>query len=102
MIDINVTVGNYTGINIDNESLIYGTLLPSSSASRDINLTNGPVISSAHIDSIGYTSKWINIGENDFRLMPNEVKSVPIKISIPSDADYGNYTGTLRITLRRI
>lgn len=101
-VPLDFMVGDSIGFNLDNDALHFGILPKSSAASRSFNLTNNyeyPVKINIKFDSSNVD--WISIGKNGFILQPNEIKGVPISLTIPSNAEEKQYNATLKIVMLR-
>ncbi|MBR9692165.1 hypothetical protein GOV06_05270 [Candidatus Woesearchaeota archaeon] len=100
-IDMHLTVGNYTGFDINTSALIFGTVIPSSYAKRIINITNiDEDIHNVYIEPTGELAEWTSISETEFILIKDESKEIEIIIYAPSDAEHGKHTGRLKIIFR--
>ena len=95
------SVSDYVGINTDNDSLKFGTVMPGGEIKRKITVINPFEISvetSLNLES--QVSGWISISEKDFILNPSKNKTLSVTLSIPGDGAYGNYTGILRLVMK--
>jgi len=100
-IDMSLTVGDYTGFDVNTSSLIFGTAAPSSFIKRSVNITNiDENTHEIHIKATGDLKKWISISETEFILKKEESKEISIKANIPNDAEYREYEGKLKIIFR--
>ncbi len=98
---MHLTVGNYTGFDVTTNALIFGTVMPSSYAKRKINITNiNERIHKIYIKPTGELAKWTTLSENKFVLKEGQSKEIAIKIDVPHDAEYREYTGSLKIIFR--
>lgn len=101
-IDIYLTVGNYTGINVNSSALWFGTIPQNAVAQRNIIINNGDAWPRrVWIKAQGEIAKWISVTDNGFLLKPNEGMQVGVVVSIPPDAAQKNYTSQLEIVLIR-
>ena len=99
-IPMDFKVDNYLGIVTDNDALHFGTLSPGNSGDRFISLKNDntfPV--TITITFKGEAGKYIWT-EPEFILEEGEEREITIRVTVPSDLAYGNYTGTAYITFR--
>ena len=96
-IDMHLTVGSYTGFNVDSDAVYFGTIMPYGIVTRTINITNLDKMSLVNMKVYGDMKGWIYVSENNFILGPNENKDVRIMIYVPKDAEYKNYEGELKI-----
>lgn len=100
--EIYLTVGNYTGFNVNTSALYFGTLMPGTSATRFVLIKNdasNPL--EAFFSLNGDAASFISVNESVV-LGAYQNTTVEIRAFIPTTAAYGNYTGTLRITSRRV
>jgi len=100
-IDMYLTVGNYTGFNVDTDAIYFGTIMPSGRGTRIINITNSNQISIVNIKSYGELKEWIYISENNFILNPNEDKTVNVMVYVPKNIEYKDYKGVLKIRFKK-
>ncbi len=100
-IEMHLTVGNYTGFDVNTSALIFGTVIPTSSVKRTFNVTNTD--DKAHkvfVKVKGSLADWTSFSENRFILAGRESKDIDVIIDVPSDAEYGKYEGMIEILLR--
>jgi len=100
-IDMDLTVGNYTGFDVNTSALIFGTTVPNSYVKRTINITN--IDENNHkvsIKAYGELKEWTSISEDSFTLKGDETKEIDVEIRVPTDADRREYTGDLKILFR--
>lgn len=100
-LDMFLTVSNYTGFNVDTDAIYFGTIPNGGSGKRIILLHNLDVNSEVLIKKEGNFMDWILLEENNFFMEANESKNVSVSVRVPADADYGNYTGKLKIVFKR-
>jgi hypothetical protein len=100
-IDMYLTVGNYTGFDVNISALTFGTIAPTGSAKRTINITSiADKKQKVCIKAQGELKQWTTISEKTFILNKDESKEVEIKVKVPSTAEYRKYNGTLKISFR--
>jgi len=99
--DMSVGVGNYTGFDVSTDRVTFGTVMQSGISHRDVILANND-----NYDKMANFAVEGNIKE--FAIVPasqlakaNANTSIPVTASIKSFTEYGNYTGKLKISLRR-
>ena len=100
-IDIYLKVSNYTGFNVNTSAVFFGTIIPSGMASRDIIVTNEDA--EAHKVNIkiqGELNNWITISENGFSLESEQNRTIKLTLSVPYNAEYGNYTSKVKIIFK--
>lgn len=101
-IPMDITVSNYTGFNVDNDSIHFGTLMRGSSGSRNITITNNRSSScSITTHLLGDLSKWVSVSEREFIVDSHKSAVITVRVSVPYTAEFGNYTGTLRFVSTR-
>lgn len=101
--DMYLTVGEHIGFNVDIDAIYFGTLPQEGAGSRRIILKNDEDFSKkVKISASGELADWVWLEENNFVLSKNETKEVRIYVSPPEYAEFGNYTGKLRITFRKV
>ncbi len=97
-LDIYLKVGNYTGIDVDTSAVVFGTIMPTGRASRDIVITNEDVKQhKIRINIAGKLKDWITMSDNRFNLDASENRTITLTINVPGNARYGNYTDRLMI-----
>lgn len=97
-----ITVGEIVGFNVGTEAVFFGTIQRGGSGNRDLIVTNNytfPV--KIDIRAYGELAKWVYVSENGFLLQPNENKTVKVSLIVPKDANFGNYTGILKVNFRK-
>ena len=100
-IEMYLTVGNYTGFDVNASALIFGTVMPSSSAQRTVNITNiDENMHKVYIKPTGELAKWTSISEDKLILKGDESREVKVRVSAPLDAEHGEYTGKLKIIFK--
>lgn len=101
--DMYLTVGDYVGLNVDTDALYFGTIFPDGSGYRTLTLGNDGFFSKrVKIDVTGELRDWVWTAENNFILDRNENKEITVHVSVPKDAEFGNYTGRLRMEFRKV
>jgi len=101
--NMGLIVGNRTGFDVDTEKLSFGMIMPTSSSTRYIVLSNKkdyPL--NVYVNFYGNFAEWVSVSENYFVLKPDEEKKLSFTASAPRDAAYGNYTGKARFVFKRV
>ncbi len=93
---MHLRVSEYYGFNISTEGVVFGTIPPGVSGKRDI-IISATEPKHVVITAEGELAKWVVAEQNNFLIQENESKNVGILIHVPEDAEFGNYTGTLKI-----
>lgn len=102
--ELGINVDNLAGFNVSSSEnfLQFGTSKPGSIVSRYLIFNNTEGKSSKVImKSYGDIKEWVAVSENNFVLEGNQNKSIKINVAIPKDADYGAYSGELKIIFMR-
>jgi cell division protein YceG involved in septum cleavage len=101
-VNISMTVGNYTGIDVSTSALSFGTAMRTSTVKREVIITNEyPDRIKSKLSILGNLSTWTSLSEDSFFLMTNESKTVEVSVTVPEGAEFGNYSGKLRISFTR-
>ena len=90
-------VGDKPGMDADSDLITFGRLPPKGAAVRNINLKNNGGQKEAEVMATGNISGWITVSENEFVLERGERKTLKVITRVPSNAEYGKYTGTFRV-----
>lgn len=100
-LNTSIQVGNTTGINLENESLAFGRMVPNTSVQRHIEINNRY---SNHLlvnlTTKGNISQFIS-HENMVRIEPSETKEIGVAASIPKNQTKGNYSGTFTAIMKK-
>lgn len=91
--DIEFSIGDEIGVISDRFNLNYGTLLPGMASVKELNFEN-----SHDFDVVVYVSVEKDLveyffGDKKFFLLANQKVQYPLKLSVPLDVEYGNYSG---------
>ena len=101
-IDMYITVGNYTGFNVNTSALFFGTVAKSGSSERYVVVTNEYSEElKVKINIKGELEDWTSLSEKKFMLEKNANKTVNVKVNIPPDVEFGDYTSTMEIKFIR-
>ena len=92
-------VGNHIGFDLNTSVITFGMVIPSGNAVRHLDLKNGEQKNKFQILAFGDLADWIKLSENDFVLQPYEKRTLNITAQVPEHANFGNYTGTLRVII---
>ncbi len=102
-IEMTLEISDKAGFAINGSALVFGRLTPLTSSDKQIILTNGysfPIV--VVFNFTGNISEYM-IKNNPERLEVGGRKNVTIStIFIPQGAVFGNYSGTLKITFKRV
>jgi len=100
-----VTVADRIGFNLNasESELYFGAAPPTASLTRTLIFDNtDPRPSKVIIKSYGKIKDWMIASENNFILGGNENKTVKITIVVPKDAEFGDYTGKIKLVFKRV
>lgn len=105
--DIDLTmqlqVSDYVGFNIDTDAIYFGTVTPGGSSERIVTINNTEQYSTrVRILTGGDLAQWVSASENNFRINPLEERNITLKVKVPANTSYGNYTGIVKIRLKKI
>jgi len=97
-IDVYVTVEDIAGFNVNSSALYFGAIPPRGIGNRDIFLFNDDCSKcSVNLRGDGEIANWLSISDNNFVMFKGDNKTINVKVYIPSDAEYDNYTAKLKI-----
>lgn len=100
-VDMYLTVGPYIGMNIDQTGIFFGTVPPGGEAERIITINNEDNWEkNVHFEASGNISSWVSL-PGDSVIEANKRTNFTIHVSVPTDAEYGDYTGKLHLALKR-
>ena len=97
-LEMRLQVSDYVGFDVETSAIVFGTVPPGGMGQRDIiinNLADEP--RNILIRAEGGLSEWVSVSENMFLVLANEEKPVSVHVQVPEDAEFGNYTGTMKI-----
>ena len=98
---ISVSVADYLGINVDSDSLKFGTIPPGSNGKRKITIINPFNLTvKAETEVQGEIKDWISYYPTTFYLNQNKGKEIEITINIPENQEFGNYSGTFAVVFK--
>jgi len=98
---ISVSVADYLGINVDSDSLKFGTIPPGSNGKRKITIINPFNLTvKAETEVQGEIKDWISYYPTTFYLNQNKGKEIEITINIPQNQEFGNYSGTFAVVFK--
>lgn len=97
--EVEFSVGDTTGINVDTDKLYFGRIVRGGSAQRTVNIENGYIFPlRVKIFASKEIIDYIFL-DNEFIVEPGKVTHVPITLNVPLDMPYGNYSGKIRFDL---
>lgn len=92
--DIDYTVGDYVGINLDEDAIHFGTAHKGTTHRRYMKISTDRDV---FVKIILYDIEYIIIEEADFLLHSGETKNVPLLLNLPLNAEDGHYSGKLKV-----
>jgi hypothetical protein len=99
--DVKVQKPMKIGFNIDDDALHFGIVPPGSNAVRSVVIENNQGSRFVVITKTGDFADWVSISENNFILEPLTDKKINFRVTIPSSAEQGNYTGSITVKFYR-
>jgi hypothetical protein len=101
-LDARVIVSNRTGFDINSSALIFGEVMPSGAATRDIFIDNNHnEVIRIKIYSTGNISSFLQF-ESDFILQKNKTRKVGFSVYIPKGTKHGIYNGKVIIEVKKL
>lgn len=101
-LDIQLTVANHLGFNVDTDKLYMGTAFRGNTASRKVLIENKEYEKSiARLKVFGELKGWITVSENNFVLKKGESKIIEVKVNVPENAQLRDYNSRLVLTFTR-
>jgi len=98
-IEMEIKVSDHIGINLDTESLIFGTVIPGGGATRSLRIeSDEPVFVTVKLK--GALAKWSGVKENNFVF--NGTKFLTFFVNVPKFTQFGNYTGEAIIIFKKV
>lgn len=94
--------GENMGFDLSPGNMNFGKIVPGSSASRDITITNKfsiPTITK--IESSGEVSKCLVVSENNFNLKPNQSKNITFSCFLELGIELKEYAGEIIIITKK-
>ena len=102
ILNISMEVAGKAGVNLDNETLAFGTILPGGSLERHVRVRNRysyPL--SVTIQAEGdLMREWLKYPEN-IRIKPYNETTIGFSVSPPLTAPLGNFSGRVKLILKR-
>jgi hypothetical protein len=99
--EMSLSVGNYVGVNLNTTQLTFGTVPPTGASQRDVAISNTADYDKAALFTVeGDMSRFVRPPAETVVKAHSNI-FVPVKAEVPAGTEYGNYTGKLRIFLRR-
>lgn len=101
-LDIQLTVANHLGFNVDTDKLYLGTIPRGNIGSRGVIVDNYEYQKSVvRLKVHGELKDWITVSENNFVLEKGESKLIKVKVNVPEDSELKDYESKLIITFTR-
>ncbi|MEI6058707.1 MAG: hypothetical protein WCP89_02955 [archaeon] len=96
-----VVVGENPGFDLNKTALTFGKIVPGNGASRGLIIKNNFERNVAvEITSSGEISAFLTASENNFILMPREIRNVSFSVFFPSGSEMKKYGGWIDIKLK--
>ena len=102
--DMNITVGDHVGFDVDNETLAFGMVMSGSTSSTRFILLGNDMDYPLRVEfkASGEFADWIDINNEQTILEAHETRKVPVSATAPSDAELGDYRGKMRIIFKKV
>lgn len=100
-IDVRFNVSNSLGADLNGSAITFGNVFPGSIATRNIDLINNR---NFPVEASFFASEGIInfISVENTTILPGEKLLVPVKLIVPDELAYGNYSGRLKIVITRL
>ena len=96
-----VEVSDHYGFDINGSALVFGMLIPGTSASKEISIENNhDQIVKIEIYATGEIKDFIRVSENNFVLIPREFKEINFDVYIPKGAEHRIYDGKVVVVTK--
>lgn len=103
-LDMKLQVGNYAGFALGENKIDFGTVLPGGHAKREVVITNDDTRKGyfqIRIEAEDW-KEWIVADDRWLSLKPGETRKISFHVNVPGAARLGNYTGSVKVMVRRI
>lgn len=94
-------IGERAGFNVNETALTFGTIIPGSSAHRNLTLENNYTFPIKFEFRVKGNIKEFLIFDRVVYLGAGEEKSIRIRTITPNDKDYGDYFGKILIRIKK-
>jgi hypothetical protein len=102
-IPMDLLIEEKVGINLNNDSIHFGSVYKGGTSEREIGIINRYSIPlKATILLYGNISSYVTVTDNNMVIPSGSVKQVQFKASMPSNCSFGNYTGIAEIVLKKV
>jgi hypothetical protein len=101
-IGMHLTVGNYTGFDVNTSALFFGTVAGGGISERYVDIGNEfsqPL--NVQVFFTGDLAPWASASEAAFRLDVDGTRTVNVSVHVPAGAEPGDYSGTMEVVFRR-
>jgi hypothetical protein len=99
--DVEVKNDKIIGINVDPDGFHFGSLYPGGGASRILKIHQIEEDAMVNVIKKGEMAEWVG-NPDDFIIRKGEDMNISLSISIPKDAEFGNYIGEVIFILRKL
>lgn len=100
--EVTLSVGDRIGFDLGSERISFGTMLPGTDSSRQIEIANSlnkPI--KVIIKQSGDTNSFVSTKENILFIEAKEAAKIDFLAKVPIGTPYGNYTGKILIRALR-
>lgn len=99
-IDVRFIVGENPGFDLNSSALSFGRVPIGGTATRSVAISNPYDFSvRLKISASREVSSYLAVPEGEVFISPRGEMSIPITLIIPSDMEFGSYSGTLRLEI---
>lgn len=101
ILDVKFIVGDKPGFDLNDSGLIFGRIIPGSTASRKVRMFNGnDFLVEVRVFTDKSTANFLRV-DAPFNLLPNESKDVIFSLTVPKNMSFGEYSGKTVIEIRK-
>jgi hypothetical protein len=102
VLNVRFMVGKTIGIDLNSSEVNFGMINPGGSATRNViihNDYNHPILIDISVSR--NIVKYLFV-DSSFSVSINESIKIPIKLGLPKDLEFGNYSGKIKFEFRKI
>ena len=95
--EMSLIVGGHVGFDVSSEKITFGMVPKGGTSKRQINIENREFYNKVVIRAYGGLAGWVRVSNNSFVMLPYEKKKLDVIAAVPENAQFGNYSGVLKI-----
>ncbi len=99
--EMTLIISDHSGFDLNKTAITFGMVAPEGSSMRYFNIKNNEDGNKVIIKATGNIADLVSVSDNKFIIKPHEVKPIAITSVAPVNAEFGNYSGVLKINLYR-